>query len=164
MKTLLLIRHAKSSWSEARQPDFERTLTDSGKSDARMMALRIKEKPLKITLFVSSPARRALKTAKIFMEEFGEKKDNLITIPTLYQASVADFYQVVENLDQKEDTVALFEHNPGITDFINSLECPPIYNMPTCTVFALKIKTTDWKEMVVADKEFLFFDYPKSRD
>ena len=84
MKTLLLIRHAKSSWSEARQPDFERTLTDSGKSDARMMALRIKEKSLKITLFVSSPAKRARKTAKIFMEEFAEKKDNLVTIPTLY--------------------------------------------------------------------------------
>ena len=164
MKTLLLIRHAKSSWSEARQPDFERTLTDSGKSDARLMALRVKEKSLKITLFVSSPAKRARKTAKIFMEEFGERKENLLTIPSLYQASVKDFYRVVENLAPKEETAAIFAHNPGITDFINSLECSPVYNMPTCAVFALKIKTTDWKEMEVADKEFLFFDYPKSRD
>lgn len=163
MKTLLLVRHAKSSRNDPKLSDFERTLTERGKSDAKMMAERIKEKSIKIKLFVSSPAKRAKKTAKIFMEEFDEKEKNLLLVPSLYEGSVQDFYDVVESLEEKENEVALFAHNPGITEFINSLECSPIYNMPTCAVFALKIKTEDWKNFRDAEKEFLFFDYPKSQ-
>ena len=101
---------------------------------------------IKIDAFVSSPAKRAKKTAEIFMKEYKEKEKNLILVSSLYEASVKDFYDVVENLDDKFDTVALFSHNPGITGFINLLECSPIHNMPTCAVFALKIKTKHWKE------------------
>ena len=164
MKTLLLVRHAKSSRNDPKFSDFERTLTERGKSDAKMMAERIKEKSIKIKFFVSSPAKRAKKTAKIFMEEFDEKEKNLLLVPSLYEGSVQDFYDVVESLEEKENEVALFAHNPGITEFINSLECSPIYNMPTCAVFALKIKTEDWKNFRDAEKEFLFFDYPKSQE
>ncbi|HUZ60462.1 MAG TPA: histidine phosphatase family protein [Hanamia sp.] len=162
MKTLLLIRHAKSSWDDPSLSDFDRILTDRGKSDAAMMAKRIKAKSIKIDAFVSSPAKRAKKTAEIFMKEYKEKEKNLILVSSLYEASIKDFYDVVENLDDKFDTVALFSHNPGITGFINSLECSRIYNMPTCAVFALKLKTKHWKEFRESKKEFLFFDYPKN--
>jgi phosphohistidine phosphatase len=164
MKTLLLIRHAKSSWDDPKLSDFERTLTERGKSDAKMMAKRIKDKSIEIKFFVSSPAKRAKKTAKIFMKEFDEKEKNLLLFPSLYEGSVQNFYDAVEGLDQKEDKVALFAHNPGISDFVNSLDCSPVYNMPTCAVFALKIKTKDWKEFREAEKEFLFFDYPKNEE
>jgi phosphohistidine phosphatase len=163
MKTLLLVRHAKSSWDDASLPDFERKLNYRGKSDAKMMAKRIKEKEIDIDLFVSSPAKRAKKTAKIFMKELDAKEKNLQLIPSLYEGSVHDFYDAVENLPHKENVVALFAHNPGITEFINSLDCSPIYEMPTCGVFAVKIKTKDWKDFRQAEKEFLFFDYPKNQ-
>ena len=162
MKTLLLIRHAKSGWDDPSLSDFDRTLTERGKSDAKMMAKRVKEKSIEIDLFVSSPAKRAKKTAKIFMKEYEKKEKNLFFEPNLYEGTVNDFFKAIENLDDKEKQVAVFAHNPGITEFINSLECSPVYNMPTCAVFALKIKTKHWKEFREAEKEFLFFDYPKN--
>jgi phosphohistidine phosphatase len=164
MKTLLLVRHAKSSWDDPSLPDFERKLNDRGKSDAKMMAKKIKEKEIKIDLFVSSPAKRAKKTAKIFMKEFDAKEKNLLILPSLYEASVQNFYDAVESLDDKENTVTLFAHNPGITEFINSLQCSSVYEMPTCAVFAAKIKTKEWKNFREAEKEFLFFDYPKKHE
>lgn len=164
MKILLLVRHAKSSWDNSILSDFDRPLNERGKKDAPVMAKRLKEKKIKIDAFVSSPAKRAKKTAKIFMEEYDEKEKNLIQIPSLYEASVKDFYHTVESLSDKDDTVALFAHNPGITDFINSLECSPVYNMPTCAVYVLQIQTKHWKEIKEAKKEFLFFDYPKSEE
>jgi phosphohistidine phosphatase len=164
MKTLLLIRHAKSGWDDPSLSDFERTLTERGKSDAKMMAERIKERPIEIDLFVSSPAKRAKKTAKIFMKEYDEKEKKLLLEPNLYEGSVKDFSKTIENLDDKEKQVAVFAHNPGITEFVNSLECSPVYNMPTCAVFALKIKTKHWKYFHEAEKEFLFFDYPKNEE
>ena len=162
MKTLLLIRHAKSSWDNVTLPDFERPLNERGKHDAPVMAKRTKEKKIEIDAFVSSPAKRAKKTAGIFMDEFNAKEKNMILIPSLYEATPEKFYDVIENLKDKYDTVALFAHNPGITDFINSLECTPVYDMPTSAVYAIKIKTKNWKDFRKANKEFLFFDYPKS--
>lgn len=162
MKALLIIRHAKSGWDDPSLSDFDRILTERGKSDAIMMAKRIIKNSIKIDCFVSSPAKRAKKTAKIFIKEFKKNENDLLLIPSLYEASVKDFYDAVENLDDKYDTIALFSHNPGITAFANSLKCSPIYNMPTCAVFALKIKAKHWKEFSAAEKEFLFFDYPKN--
>jgi Phosphohistidine phosphatase SixA len=162
MKILLLIRHAKSSWDNIADTDFERPLNERGKHDAPIMAKRLHDKKIEIDLFVSSPAKRAKKTAEIFMDEFGIKEKKLLTIPDLYEGSPNNFYTAIEDLKNKIDTVALFAHNPGITDFINSLECHPIYEMPTCGIFAVKIKTKKWKDFKDADKEFLFFDYPKN--
>jgi phosphohistidine phosphatase len=164
MKTLLLIRHAKSGWDDPSLSDFDRILTERGKLDARMMAKRIKDQPIEIQLFVSSPAKRAKKTAKIFMKEFKKDEKEILLAPDLYEGSVTDFYHTIGNLSETKKIVAVFAHNPGITDFVNSLQCSPVYNMPTCAVFALKIKTTHWKDFQQAEKEFLFFDYPKNLD
>lgn len=164
MKTLLLVRHAKSSWASDDLPDFDRPLNERGKRDAPVMAKRVKNKKIKIDAFVSSPAKRARKTAEIFMHEWDVKKNKLIIIPSLYEASLQNFYDAVYNLEDDINAVALFAHNPGITDFINSLECSPVYNMPTCAVYALTIKTKSWIDFKTAEKGFLFFDYPKSEE
>ena len=164
MKTLLLIRHAKSGWNDASLSDFDRTLTERGKSDAKMMAKRIKEQSIDIDFFVSSPAKRTRKTAKLFMKEFKKNEEEMLLISDLYEASVTDFYVTIENLEDTKNVVAVFAHNPGITEFVNSLECSPLYNMPTCAVFALKIKTNHWKEFHGAEKQFVFFDYPKNQE
>jgi len=162
MKTLLLIRHAKSSWDDSTLSDFERPLNERGKEDAPMMADRLKHKKIKVERFVSSPAKRAKKTAKIFMKELGVNEKELILKPSLYEASAADFYNTIEKLDDNEDIFALVSHNPGITDFINTLECSEVYNMPTCAVYAIEINIKQWKDFKDAKKHLLFFDYPKN--
>ncbi len=163
MKTILLVRHAKSAWGNPSLSDFERALTDRGKTDAKMMAKRVEERAIKIDALISSSAKRAKKTAKIFMKELKIDKKNLQLKDSLYEASVKDFYGAAENLNDIDNTVALFSHNPGITEFINSLDCQPVYEMPTCAIYALRINTKYWKDFPEAKKEFLFFDYPKSQ-
>ena len=163
MKTLLLIRHAKSDWDNILS-DFDRPLNERGKHDAPIMAKKIKDRKIEIDAFVSSPAKRAKKTAELFMHEYDVKEKKLLFVPSLYEASSNDFYNAVFDLKDKFDTVAIFGHNPGITDFVNSLSCTTIDNMPTCSVYALKIKTKNWVDFKKADKDFLFFYYPKREE
>ena len=162
-RSLLLIRHAKSSWDDLSQKDYDRPLNDRGKNDALTMAKRLhKEKAFTLDSIISSPAKRAFSTAKFFAEEFDIKKKNIIEIPDLYNASIEDFYTAIAGLDDSYKSVALFSHNPGITVFSNILTNIRIDDMPTCAVFALYIKTDHWKNFKTAEKEFWFFDYPKN--
>ncbi|MEO8414612.1 MAG: histidine phosphatase family protein [Ginsengibacter sp.] len=161
MKTLLLIRHAKSSWDNTIIDDFERPLNERGRNDAPKMANRIKDRKIAIDTFVSSPARRAKKTAELFMHEFGIKEKKLTLIPSLYEASVKNFYDAVGNLDDNNTIVALFSHNPGITDFVNTLT-EMVITMPTCSIFAINIPIKKWIDFKEANKKFLFFDFPKN--
>lgn len=162
MKTLILVRHAKSDWGNPALDDIDRPLNERGKRDAPLMARRMLDRKIKIDLFVSSPAKRAARTAKIFAEEFGAKKKQLIWKEELYLAAPSVFFEVIQGLDDDEDTIALFSHNEGITAFANQLTATQIDNIPTCGVFAVKIETDSWKEFSGAKKEFLFFDYPKA--
>jgi phosphohistidine phosphatase len=162
MKSLYIVRHAKSSWDNIALPDFERTLNERGKKDAPEMAKRLLERKIKIDAFVSSPAKRAKKTAKLFIEAFGSDEDKIILVENLYHASGETFYEVISGLEDSNKHVALFSHNPGITDFVNTLcDGVRIDNMPTCAVFAIEIDTKKWSEFRTANKKFLFFDYPK---
>jgi phosphohistidine phosphatase len=160
MKTLLLIRHAKSSWDQPGLSDFDRPLNERGKKDAPLMAKRVKEKGIELDHLISSPAKRARKTAKYFAEEFGFKKDDIKLVEELYEATQEEFFHTIKDINDKYNNVALFSHNPGLTDFVSSLTNVRVDNMPTCSVFALQIKTGNWKDFVNAEKNFLFFDYP----
>ncbi len=162
VKTLLVVRHAKSSWDIGTLNDFERPLNDRGKKDAPMMAKRLIDRKVAIDQFVSSPAKRAKKTAEIFCEAYGKKEDDIQFITMLYHAGAAVFYEVVENLDDSFNTVAVISHNPGITEFVNNLtDAVNISNIPTCGVFAISVHAKKWSGFSKAKKGFLFFDYPK---
>ena len=120
---------------------------------------------VKVDAFISSPAKRAKKTAEYFIEAFGGDKQDIIFISSLYDAATGDFGAAVKNIDDKYQTVALFSHNPGITQFANELVSgADIYNMPTCSVFAVSSGTDKWKDFSKSKKEFLFFDYPKKEE
>jgi len=162
MKHIFLIRHAKSSWDDSSLSDFERPLNERGKTDAPVMAKKLGTKKIKIDVLVSSPAKRAKQTAKYFTKEFGLKKKKIVFEPKLYEAGEENFYEVVENLKNKWDSVAIVSHNPGITSFADSLTDTDIDDMPTCSIFAVKIDTDKWKNFRSAKKEFWFFDHPKA--
>lgn len=164
MKTLVLIRHAKSSWKGEGLTDFERPLNERGLRDAPEMAVRLKARDFKIDGFISSPAIRAKKTAKLFMEVLNGNDNELLLVPELYDASLLSFKKVVENISDTLDTVAMFAHNPAITDYVNSLGTTPVHDMPTCAVYAVEINGESWIDIQVVEKEFLFFDYPKNSE
>ncbi len=162
MKTLIVVRHAKSSWAEPGLSDFDRPLNERGKKDGPNIAKRLKKRNIAIDLFVSSPAKRAKRTADLFADEFEYPKENILLIPELYEASVADFNTVVSKTPDPVNTIILFSHNPGITSFANTLSTVKIDNMPTCAVFAITIEGDSWNNFIKEDKNFLFFDYPKA--
>ena len=162
MKTVLVIRHAKSSWDNVLQKDFDRPLNERGLKDAPAMAKRLLQKDIPLDAFISSPALRALTTCTYFAKAYGKKEKEIITYPELYNAVPQAFSKVIKNTDDAFDNIALFAHNPGITDFANSLTNVRIDDMPTCGIFAVKADITHWKDFEKATKEFLFFDYPKN--
>ena len=163
MKTLLLVRHAKSSWDLATLNDFDRSLNERGKKDAPVMAQRLLDRKIDINIFVSSPAKRAKKTAELFCSIYKKDKEQIIFVPALYHASINTFFEVVTRLNDDYNCVAIFSHNPVITEFVNQLvENVTIENMPTCGVFAVKTSITKWKEFSTSKNELLFFDYPKA--
>jgi phosphohistidine phosphatase len=162
MKQLILVRHAKSDWNDPGLSDIDRPLNERGKRDAPAMAHRLLDKKIKIDAFISSPAKRAARTAKIFAEELGAKKKEILFKQELYLASPSTFNDVIAGTDDDFDTIAVFSHNEGITDFANQLTDARIDNIPTCGVFAIKIDSNSWKKFKEAKKEFWFFDYPKA--
>ena len=162
MKTLIIIRHAKSSWAAIGEKDFDRPLNERGKKDAPEMAEKLLTTNIKIDAFVSSPAKRAKKTCKAFMEVYSIQKDTIILLDELYNAPASTFYNVIANLNNNYNSVALFAHNPGISEFVNSLcKNVDIDDMPTCAVFAVEIPIDNWKDFETTEKKFLFFKYPK---
>lgn len=162
MKTLLLIRHAKSSWDDTNLSDFDRPLNDRGKKDAPRMAERLHERGIKIDCFISSPAKRAKKTAEHFAKQYKKTDDDISFKSELYMAEPSAFNDVLERLESKIDCVAIFSHNPGITEFANSLTDARVDNIPTSGIFAVSIEAEKWNKFREARKSFLFFDYPKA--
>ena len=163
MKTLVVVRHAKSSWDNLGQADFDRPLNDRGKRDAPEMAKRLLNRKIQVDKFVSSPAKRAKKTAIAFAEAFGKKEEQITFIDKLYHAPATVFFEVLEEFDTSKDTVAIFAHNPGITDFVNDLvEDVDLDNMPTCGVFVVDADVQTWAAFPAAKKRLVYFDYPKN--
>lgn len=163
MKSLFLVRHAKSSWEAGSLNDFERPLNERGKKDAPQMAKKLFEDRFDIDYFISSPAKRAKTTAEFFADAY-KQREKIIYIDKLYEASVPVFYEVIQEINEGYNAVAIFSHNPGITDFINSLSVIDLDEMPTCAIVGLNINSNTWKDFKKAAKELLFFRYPKMAD
>ena len=164
MKQLLLIRHAKSSWDDPLQNDINRPLNKRGKKDAPVMAERLLDKKIKVDAFISSPAERALSTCIHFANVYDVKKKEIVQVDELYNAQVENFYKVISEVDDSFDSIALFSHNPGITEFANELTDVHVDDMPTCSIFAVKADIEKWKEFTEGEKLFWFFDYPKLKE
>jgi phosphohistidine phosphatase len=166
MKTLYVIRHAKSSWDNEGLPDFDRPLNERGKTDAPRMGKRLKEKEVHPDLLLSSPARRAYSTSKRIAKVLGYNKENIQRENKLYHASDADILKVLTDLPDKFNTVMIFGHNPGLTDFVNLLndKKPVTDNIPTCGVVAFEFSIQSWSEISFRSGKLLFFDFPRSKD
>src|SRR2546423_7766695 len=162
MKSLLLIRHAKSSWDDLSIPDTERPLNERGKKDAPDMAERLLKRKVNPDAFISSPAKRARKTAEAFAKTYGEGKKAVLLKEQLYGAGDSEFADLISSLPEEYSTVAIFSHNPGITEFANTLTSTRVDNIPTAGIFAVQAEIDNWKEFPTAKWIFWFFDFPKN--
>lgn len=162
MKSVLLIRHAKSDWGNPGLADFDRPLNERGNRDVLLMSEHLFQKKINIDCFIASPAKRAAKTAKVFAGKYNKTEEDIIFKKELYLPMPAVFLSVLSGINEQINDVALFSHNNGITDFANSLTNAKIDNIPTCGIFAIKAKCENWQDFLQAEKEFWFFVSPKS--
>lgn len=161
MKALTLVRHAKSSWSDATLGDRKRPLNKRGKHDAPIMGRRIAAHGIRPSLIVSSPAKRAWTTAKIIATEISYPLEFLQREDSLYLASLDDFLDVLVAQDSDFNSIMLVGHNPGMTDFANFLSPGLTGNLPTAGVVSVEIDQDDWNLFERPKTRLLVHDYPK---
>ena len=163
MKRLLIIRHAKSSWDFPHLSDFERPLNNRGKRDLPDMANRLAEKDIQINAFISSPAIRAITTAVGHAKALSYKEEQVIQKHELYHASASTIRKVIASANDSDHTIAIFGHNPGLTDAINELSNFYLDNLPTCAVCGIEFEIDSWKQVLNTVGKKFYYDFPKSR-
>jgi len=161
MKTLTLLRHAKSSWKDASLQDCERPLNRRGQRDAPIMAERIKQTEIRPSLILSSPAERAWTTAKIVAREIGYPAEFLQQEDRLYHASVRSLVKLIAEQDTGFNSIMIVGHNPGLTDFANYLLPNLTDNIPTCGFVSFTIDLKDWNLDRDIETESVIYEYPK---
>ncbi len=146
MRYLFLIRHAKSSWNVPGLRDFDRPLNDRGLHDAPLMAGILKAQNIRPNLIISSPAKRAITTARFFAEGLGIPPEEIVEKADIYDAYATDILQIIRELPDAAQTVFLFGHNPTFTDVANRFTDQYIANIPTCGVVCIESAATNWAD------------------
>jgi len=145
MKTLILVRHARSSWSDpADMEDFDRPLHPRGLRDASVMAEKLVRCAPKVERIISSPALRAIETAKIFANVLGVPFEEIFQERRMYEAGVASLLNIIHGIDNRVETAVLLGHNPGMTDLYNQLVPDDCNNLPTSSVVVMELPVERW--------------------
>ena len=163
MKTLYIVRHAKSSWDNPNLDDFDRPLNSRGKKNAPEMGERLKKKGIKPDLIISSSAKRAYTTAVKIAKEIGYPKNDIKRTENFYLAGVNASLRIIHQVDDHVESLMIFGHNPGWTDLSNYLCDFQIDNIPTCGISAITFEIDKWSEVKTGGGKLLFFDYPKNK-
>lgn len=161
MKTLTLVRHAKSSWKDRGLSDRERPLNKRGMRDAPVMGERIAKDGIRPSQIISSPAVRAWTTAKAFARELGYPAEFLQREDGLYLATLDNLLDVVATQDPGFNNLMLFAHNPGLTDFANHLVPGLTNNLPTSGVVSVELDCENWLLYDRPSCELVLYEYPK---
>ena len=160
MKTLYLLRHAKSSWGKPNLEDKDRPLNDRGASDIPIMSARLR-KNSSIEAIISSTAVRAFTTANLIAEGIGFPVESVELDSAIYLAGPLNLLKIVRKLDDRLVEVMLVCHNPSITEFANCMLGAHIDNIPTCGLVKLKLDINAWVCTEFERGTLLDFDYPK---
>jgi phosphohistidine phosphatase len=160
MKTVHLIRHAKSSRDDPSLRDIDRALAARGRRDAPVMGTRMRKAGLTFDVLYSSPAVRALETARLLVEGMDESAELITVVHELYDA---DEYGLLDYLKQQPaalDSIGLVLHNPAVTSLANAIGDLELENIPTCAIYSVVSKTDRWSEIGEGWGHTIRFDRP----
>jgi phosphohistidine phosphatase len=146
MKTLSLLRHAKSSWNDISLSDFDRPLNKRGEHDAPLMGRFLHTKGVRPEQIVSSPALRAITTAGIIASALGNKEEAIRQLPSIYEANVNELMNLLRGLDNQAEHIMLVGHNPGLS-MLASILTDKSYDLPTCAYLSLKLDIDAWSDL-----------------
>ena len=160
MKTLYIVRHAKSSWLYNNIKDIDRPLKKRGINDAHLLSKILSKQIDRPDIFVSSSANRALHTAVIFSENFEFPLANLKIKKQLYSFSDGYLVKTVKALDDGFNSAIIFSHDHGINTFLNKFGSKPIAHVPTCGIIGIQFKDQHWKN--IKKGKTVLIDFPKN--
>lgn len=161
LKTLILIRHAKSSWGHPELRDFERPLNNRGLREAPEMGRRLRARDMKPDLILSSPAQRAVHTAELIAESLDYPAQKIHLEQKIYEASTGELVNIIRTVENQHNSLFLIGHNPAITYLSEHITGRLIENMPTCGISCIAFSKQSWNEVDRGAGNLVFFDYPK---
>ena len=156
MKTIVLVRHAKSSWKH-NVGDRERPLKKRGNSDAELVSIAFRDRELELDMVYSSPANRALSTCKIFLKNLNIDDDKLVIVDDLYDFGGENVINFLENLDNNYQNVMIFGHNHAFTSICNIFGNSYINNLPTTGLVVLDFDLDSWSNINKGSTRFTIF-------
>ncbi len=161
MKTVYLVRHAKSSWDDISLRDSERPLNKRGLRDAPFMAKLLNKKGVRPDAIISSPAVRALTTAAFFKNELDPEGEEVLVEDEIYEAMSATIVKLIQRLPENLETVMIFGHNPTFTGVANFYTDKFIANIPTCGIARIDADIDDWMKFLPGKAKLTEYHYPK---
>ncbi|HYE35064.1 SixA phosphatase family protein [Methylocaldum sp.] len=161
MKNLIVIRHAKSSWDTPSLADIDCPLNNRGKRDAPFMGSLLKFRNLEPDLIVTSPAGRALETAKLIAKAVGYESEAITMRDSIYLQEAPALIELIRSIEDTHNRVYLIGHNPHLTELVNRLTGESIGNIPTCGTASIEFQVDSWAYIMEGSGRLAFFDYPK---
>lgn len=163
MKTLFLVRHAKSSWDDNSLSDQQRPLNKRGLRNAPEMGLRLKSHGVDVNKIISSPASRAFSTAQFIAQNIGYNVDAIEQNEQMYFAGRTSMLLLVQQTSSDINNLMLVGHNPDMTLFLNCLCGYQVDNMPTCAIASIEFDC-EWEEICAESGTLLNYDFPRNSD
>ncbi len=164
MKTLILLRHAKSSWKDPGIKDRDRPLNKRGKRDAPFMGRRLASRALPVDLILTSPAKRARQTAGYVARELGYPEEEILLVERLYAADGDDLLAVLNDVEDQVQCLMLVGHNPEFTLLASQLAGLEIATIPTSGMIGLTFPVDSWHHLGTGISTQLFVDFPKNSE
>lgn len=162
MKTVILVRHAKSSWKDPDLEDFDRPLNKRGKRDAPFMGVRLRERRVRPDLILSSPAKRAKQTARMVAEAIGYPLRKIRFEKAIYDSTAQTLLEILQEQDDANGTIMMFGHHPGFSALADLLlKGGAAEHWPTTGVYCIRFQVDRWRDVTEGKGHCEFFDYPK---
>jgi phosphohistidine phosphatase len=146
MKTLFLMRHAKSSWKESNIPDHDRPLNRRGKHDAPLMGKLLRDQKMNVDLIISSTALRAETTANLIAKAI-RYKGKIILDKSIYNAEPMDLLTHLSNSSDEYNSILLIGHNPTMEETVQMITNSPELTMATCAIAHLTLSIDTWTDL-----------------
>lgn len=159
-KQVILVRHGNAKSGAYGVDDFDRALDSKGVEEAQEMAFRLKNRKLIPKVIISSPAIRAISTARIFAGIWDKQPESILLENAIYESNIPRLLKIVNNLAESEQSLVLFGHNPEISAFADYLTDEDLYSLPTCGVAIINFEVDRWEMITKGTGTMLLFDFP----
>lgn len=161
MKTIFILRHAKSSWKNPGLSDHDRPLNGRGKKDAPLMATLMEKLNYKPDAIICSTSQRTRETVSHIIKAFEIESDKIIFEEGLYHGYMDDYEEAIKEVDDECKSVLIVGHNPTITYIANTCMGDSLDNVPTCGLLVIESPSKKWKYFSFVESHLTKVHFPK---